>query len=71
MTLLYQCDAELILEMSYEALAVVQRLVEDFTANGMLHKPDVRSELIGFANAIRSELQHRPTPTQPDNSDLV
>lgn len=74
MTCLYQCDGELILEMSVGALAVVQRLVEAELELGPLETgtglgPDIERELTSFANAIRSELQHRQPPAT--NDDLI
>jgi hypothetical protein len=81
MTCLYRINDEICIELSYEALRVVERLVRDklleqlFPASQETWSDRVFPELSNFANMVRAHLQHSepagklaPVIT---NSDLI
>lgn len=75
---LYRVENETCIEMSPEAWALIQDMVEDGIQERLQSAPKLASQLTAFTNAIRSHLQHleaekRPSPPPPadDNMDLV
>ena len=71
MTLLYRVGDEIAIEASAEALDFVLRAItQHLVTYPQVHRPKLKTEVIGFANAIRAHLQHlQQVPS--DNMDLV
>ncbi len=74
--MIYQCNLEVVLSLSPEAMEIVYNLAESYRGEWSNSLPERTAiELTNFANALRAELDKvrplRPNVIRSDNRDLL